>query len=119
MGTFGPGVFDNDAAMDTRDDVTNYIIAGLEDFLGVANFGVEETESVVAYVALLTGLIETCRARGPGLQEATAWQNKVLEAFDNKIDRMGPAPRFKAERRAVIVATFERFLAVCASDTDD
>jgi hypothetical protein len=117
MGTAGAGVFENDAAMDARDDVTSHITSAIEDFLGAEMFGVEDTESVVAYVALLTGLIETCQANRPGLQKAAGWQGKVLEAFDNEIDELDPAPGFKEERRAVIVTTFERFLTACASDT--
>jgi hypothetical protein len=116
MGTAGAGVFENDAAMDARDDVANHITAAIEDFLSAATFGVEDTESVVAYVALLTSLIETCQASGPSPQEAAGWRDKVLEVFDSEIDELEPAPGFKEERRTVIVATFEHFLAACSSD---
>jgi hypothetical protein len=116
MGTAGAGVFDNDAAMDARSDVTRHIRSAIDDFLSSSRFGVEDTESVVGYVALLTGLIETCQASGPSRQEASVWRDKVLAAFDDEIDELDPVPGFKEERRAVIVTTFERFLAACAAN---
>jgi hypothetical protein len=57
-------------------------------------------------VEILALLCERCGAAPPRPATVKQWREKYLAAFDAGIDRMKPAPGFKAARRRLIENTF-------------
>jgi hypothetical protein len=135
MGSFGTGNFENDAALDARQEVINHTISAIEEWLGGDSFYVEDADSVVGYVATLVAILENTRGTvtaeddsellgflksmadggGPPKEDVLAWQKKVLTTYDDEIDDLEPDDDYKVGRRQVIADTFARLLAL-ASD---
>lgn len=135
MGSFGMGNFENDAALDARQDVINHITSAIQEWLGGDSFYVEDVDSVMGYVATLVAILENTRATptagddsellvflkgmagsgGPPKEEVSAWQEKIISTYDDEIDDLEPDEEYKVVRRQVIVDTFGR-LAVFGSD---
>lgn len=136
MGSFGTGNFENDAALDARQDVINHITGAIQEWLEGDSFYVEDVDSVMGYVATLVAILENTRAAaaaegesdtllvflqgmtaggGPPKEDVLAWQEQVISTYDDEIDDLAPDEAYKVERRQVIVDTFARLLAL-ASD---
>lgn len=114
MGTWGNGNFDSDTAADhllilaaRLLEETKAAMAGdpveleADEYWGVA---------VPCNVELLALLAEQrwVGALVPDLATVLAWKNTYLAIWEASIDDLEPDPEWRSERRAVIVATFDR-----------
>ncbi|MBI4750570.1 MAG: hypothetical protein HY774_18965 [Acidobacteria bacterium] len=128
MGSFGSGIFDNDSALDVRRDVLDYILAAIKEFIEGDDFGVEDVDSTMGYIAMLTAVLETSQCSeikpgdprllvflksmgqggGPTTHEVTRWKKTILQVYDDEIDELRPDPDYKVEYRANIVAAFSK-----------
>lgn len=136
MGSFGAGNFENDAALDARQDAINHVTNAIREWLSGNSFYVEDVDSVMGYVATLVAILENTRATataggeadplltflqgmadggGPPKEDVLAWQEQVISTYDAEIDELEPDEEYKVERRQVIVETFARLTAL-ASD---
>jgi len=113
MGTWGAGVFENDAAADFRSDIDGMdpdeaIGALIEE---ITNFGddydVEEIDMIVAGVAMLDERLKKAKKKVPNSLDVAEMKATCLEIFDRDFDQLEPAEGFKDERRKVIVETFD------------
>lgn len=124
MGTWGSGNFDDDTAADHLSTITGRLLDETrqamdgdpseltpDEFWGVA---------VPCNVELLALLAEQ-RWVGAMLPEnavVAGWKTKYLAIWDASIDGLAPSPSFKEERRAVLVATFDRLLRATKREED-
>ena len=120
MGTWGEGVFDNDAAADFQADIEELsdkdaeaellkeIQSALHDPDDVC---VEDTETLLAAAALLQDLCERTSKRPPASLDRAAFRTLMLDVYDREIDGLEPSPGFKEARRAVMQETLDRFAA--------
>jgi len=122
MGMWGSGNFENDAAADYRDDLVKSMIATMTEILDDEDRAAldEEGEGVVMpTVEIIAVLCEQCRADPPDVDTVNDWRDRYVQIFDDQIDGLAPRDDFKAERRAVIVRTFERLLRSARLPEDD
>lgn len=116
MGTWGPGIFENDSALDMVGGVLDVAVVEIEAFRASDRVGIEDLDQVVACIAIHLALHEHCGASPPEADVARAVHEKVLRIFDDDIDRLKPKPEHKAARRAVLERTLDAY--VRASDED-
>jgi hypothetical protein len=101
--------FANDGAMDYLAMLTAKLMATIseivadEDRLGLD----EDGESMLMpSVEVLALLCERYGAQPPKPAKVRHWSEKYLAVYDATIDRLDPAPAYKAGRRKVIDKTF-------------
>lgn len=111
MGTWGPGNFDSDYALDFLSTEVRRHVTTIDGIMADAEaFQLDEdAESVLMpTVAILVLLCKHCHALLPRAVNVQDWQTRYLAMYDRDIDGLEPKPDFKAQRRAVIIDTFER-----------
>ena len=109
MGTWGPGNFENDAALDMVQEVLGVAKTEIEAFCASGRVGVEDLEEILAAMAVHLALHEHCNASAPNPDLARTLREKVLRIYDAEIDSLKPDEDYKAERRAAIVETVTRY----------
>ncbi len=115
MGTWGPGNFDNDAALDFIDEEIDRHVRAIEAiFADSQRFQLDEDAEGelmprLAILALLlehsTGVFDPRDAPDVG-----AWKARYLEMYDDQIDGLEPSGEYKLQRRAMIAATFDTLI---------
>lgn len=105
MGTWGPGVYQNDHALDLLSDEVMHLIDELEKTLAVEPLSYDDLEGPLIYVHLLS-LIAHERPELDRLNRAIVegWKQRHLDSFDTD-------PDYLAERREVIVREFDTLIA--------
>src|SRR5262245_26265019 len=109
MGTWGPGNFENDAALDMVEEVRAAATAEVEAFCGSDQVGIEDLDDILAGVAIHLALHEHCNASPPDLDVALNLREKALRIYDEQIDSLEPQGDYKAVRRATIAETLVRY----------
>lgn len=119
MGTWGPGNLDNDHALDILGDrsheLTARVLAGLA---APINRDADEPGHAELFVDLEVMLALAARELFTpyDLPEPAAARRLCDDFFGDwaaSMDELEASPDFKAERRAVIEVTFERFVELC------
>lgn len=110
MGTWGPGNFQNDGALDYLSEIVGQLVRNITDaFKGTKADPDELGDSVLMpSVAILAVLCEHCNAHLPQKDRIREWKRKYLQNWDSHIDELDPKPDYKLRRREVISATFDR-----------
>jgi hypothetical protein len=119
MATWGEGNFDNDLSQAYLEDLIKELVFTIRRYLddedgpGLFNPLREGDAKVMPSVDLVILLCEHYEV-SPYLMEAdvSEWQTAYLEQYDLFIDSARPSAEYKKKRREVIVATFERLMAV-------
>lgn len=131
MGTWGAGNFEAD---DPREFLAN-LVARWERIIDQALAG-EPTEEVAGFhfepgcetldgaimptVEILVAVAERLPCDHlPGPSRVAQWSAQALRTYDSDIDRWGTDGEYKAERRAVIEATFARLAEIVAEREDE
>lgn len=117
MGTWGPGNFENDAALDFIDEEIDRHVRAIETILADSQrFRLDEDAEGelmprVAILALLcehsAGVLDSAPGNAP---DVGAWKARYLEMYDDNIDYLEPRGDFKLQRRAVIANTFDKLI---------
>ena len=112
MGTFGPGNFQNDGALDYVAELAVQLVERINDSLQGRKANPDELGETVLVpsVDILRLLCAHCSAPVPEKTTIQAWKDKYLHIWNSRIDATHPAPGYKEERRAVIVQTFDNLL---------
>lgn len=119
MGTWGPGNFASDYALDfLASEVSRHVTTIERIMADTEAFQLdEEAESVLMpSVALLVLLCKHCHAALPRSVNIRDWQTRYLAMYDRDIDDLEPTPVFKVQRRAIILDTFERLVLLNQRD---
>ena len=123
MGTWAHGNFDNDTALDWLDDITGQLldeIAGAMDSPQSLEADELDADLVPCRIELLCAMAEKgMPPRWPDVQLLAQWKQIYLQAWDASIDELEPAPDYKRDRRATLVATFDRMLALAHLAEDE
>lgn len=113
MGSWGPGNFQNDGALDwlaeVVDDLEETVLSRIES--STADIDEEGESHVMPAIELLATLADRHGAIPPHPDVVSSWAANYLGRYDGKIDAIAPSEDYKKQRRAVIEATFERLLA--------
>lgn len=121
MGTWGSGNFDGDTAADHLVVVTGGLVDEVEKRMTGEPVELEPDEywgnAVPANVELLCLIADQgwVGAVLPPVATAERWKTTFLAVWDATIDGLEPTAEFKAERRAVLVATFDRLVAAASA----
>jgi hypothetical protein len=114
VGTWGPGNFENDAALDFIDRELDRHVRAIEAiFADGQRFCLDEDAEGelmprVAIIALLcehsAGVLDT------PVDVIRAWKARYLDMYDDQIDDLEPKGDYKLPRRAVIADTFDTLI---------
>ena len=125
MGTWGPGNFDSDDAVDYVSEVVRGFVGTVEQWFaqGRANMEDQGEGRLMPTVEMISVLCDWCRGGPPAIRMVAPprpgvirqWKQQYLEIYDEQIGDLLPREGFAPERRAHIVRTFDR-LEVLAAD---
>jgi hypothetical protein len=107
MGTMGPGVFENDYALDIYADEISQFWQQIEEVVDDPDSDIDDIEGPLALVEMLRALSEHCRPIFLPRAQIDRHKQRFLEIYDAGIDHVDPTPDYKENRRAVIEATFD------------
>ena len=110
MGTWGPGNFEDDDALDTLSFFQGEIEKTIESHLSGPRDALDGLmiQTVMAKVCIALALTDQCGAFVP--ERLGEWRKIVLGAFDERSVHL--SQEFRAARRNVIMDTFDRFSAL-------
>ena len=110
MGTWGPGNFEDDDALDTLSFWREEIERSIDAALGRSEFPLDGLviQRVMADISILLALAERCSGEVP--RRLDEWQKKVLETYDGF--PQSTDENFRKKRRDVIAETFARFMVL-------
>lgn len=113
MGFFGPGNFDNDAAIDFVEGVVTKV---REELVPPTEF--EDIALMMAAIGIYKILAENCYATLPDRTELEALRKKTLDIYDRESDLFTTDSNADqiAERRRIIASTFDEFLRMRDDD---
>lgn len=104
---WGAGNFEDDSVLYwLGDDVVRPLCETIES--GLQRQHEQNDYVIVAAVEVLAVLCEQIRAEPPEPERVASWRESYLRAWDGYSDALHPRGDYKSERRAVIVATFDR-----------
>jgi hypothetical protein len=119
MGVWGAGNFANDEALDYGHELVDQMIEQVEEAMA-SEHGLEPDEPdsarVMCNVELMWLIGKHAGLSMPEAETVEGWRDKYLAVWDGYIDGLEPKPGFKEERRAVIVESFDRLIALCRSE---
>ncbi len=121
MGTWGPGVFQNDDALDYADSLAEEMYAAIEDFFAEEEPEFDYGESqILPRIKLFAYLSRHAyeaedpigRCSPPLLSIIEDWKRRYLAGFDRSVDDFESDPVYKRERRRVIEETFDELASI-------
>lgn len=116
MGTWAHGNFDNDTALDWLDDITSQLLDEIAEAMEspeLLEADELDADLVPCRIELLCAMAEKgMPPQWPDVQLLAQWKQIFLQAWDSSIDELEPSEEYKRERRATLVATFDRMLAL-------
>jgi hypothetical protein len=106
MGTWGPGNFSDDIALDWLGGVVDALAEDIDR--GMTRPEAICGHALAAQVEVLALLCEHFKAAPPKPEVVTVWRAWYLRTWEAEIDSYDPKPEYKAQRREVLQATFSR-----------
>ncbi|MEU9317505.1 DUF4259 domain-containing protein [Streptomyces sp. NPDC048295] len=125
MGTWGSGNFDSDTAADHLSDVTGRLVSEIEEAMAGDPVGLEPDEydgvTVPCNVELLCLMAEQHHvgARVPEPAVAEGWKKTFMDVWERTIDGLEPAQGYKEDRRAELIRTFDRLVALAKERNEE
>ncbi|GAA1306283.1 hypothetical protein [Saccharothrix xinjiangensis] len=120
MGTWGTGNYEDDTAADHLSTRTSGLVEEIAEHFAGDPVGLEPDEYGGAVVPGAVELLCLIAEQGwvgatlPPAAVALEWKRRYLEVWDATIDDLGPSPEYRAGRREVLVATFDRLVALAS-----
>ena len=119
MGTWGPGNFDSDQALDIVGDLCHQFEQEISSAASISGLGVDEfLNEIMPKIAVLAVLVEQCLKTGPRLAVVRDWRERFVGLYDREIDKLALSSDFKDERRATISNTFASLESFAMPDED-
>ncbi len=119
MGTWGPGNFESDQALDLVGDFCREFEREISQAASKRNLGIDDfLNDVMPRIAVLAVLVDHCLRIGPRVTVVRGWRERFIGLYDRGIDKLAPAEDFKAERRARILETFASLETHAIPDED-
>lgn len=113
MGTWGPGAFDNDYALDwVASLVDEQLMPTIDGFLQHPQID-GDFDFAVAAVSVLNAIMResgTRPWRDDDVLDGKPVRAAFLKCFDEQIDGLKPQPGFKEEKRAALVALLDEMV---------
>lgn len=113
MGTWGPGNFESDAALDfVNEEVDRHVAAIMAIFADEDRFRLDEDAEgeLIPRIVLLTLLCVRCNGVLPEGVDVAAWKVRYLSMYDDQMDGLEPAEEYGPQRRAMVAAAFDELL---------
>ncbi|MFE1167591.1 DUF4259 domain-containing protein [Nocardiopsis sp. NPDC058789] len=114
MGTWGSGNLDNDTAADHLSGVVERLVGEVAAVMAGDPVEWEADEywgdAVPCHLELLYVLAREGYSGGrlPAPEVVLGWRRDYMAAWERSIDGLEPSPRFREERRAVLLRTFDQ-----------
>jgi hypothetical protein len=108
MGTWGPGVLQNDHAMDLCSLEVAHLVEELEKVLAIEGAAFDDIEGPLIYAHLLARIGEEFELNQLDRATAEGWKAKYLHIFESTIQ--GGRGDYVQRRVAVITATFDALI---------
>ena len=107
MGTWGPGNFENDAALDFVGEIAGEVAKELHP-----TEEIEDLDIIMAAVGMTAALVKNCHAPAPDRGRIETLRAQVLHVYDEQIDDLEPTAKYRDQRRIVIEQSFDELLAL-------
>ncbi|MBG0826460.1 DUF4259 domain-containing protein [Planomonospora sp. ID67723] len=120
MGIWGPGNFDEDTAADHLSIITDRLITEVSEAMAGDPIHLEPDEywgvAVPCNLELLYLIAQQhyVGAELPGADTIGEWKKTYMAVWDGAIDNLKPRPEYRAQRRAVLIRTFDRLAELAA-----
>lgn len=111
MGTWDPGIFDNDDALDLIGTIMDDLQRRLQVWFDEEEPHIDEGEGLVPpIVAVMHVLSTSCGAAPPKAELISKWKTRYMKIWDSQIDDilLDAAGPFKNARREVLTRTFKQ-----------
>ena len=108
MGTWGPGNFENDGALDYVHDVMDQFVKEAQEIFDDDGFDLGDLDAIIMpKIEIVITIVENC---GGFIFKHIVkdWKEKCLKLYDSEIDDYDPKEEYKVNRRKVIEKTFEK-----------
>jgi hypothetical protein len=129
MGTWGPGNFDSDDAVDYLSEVIRSFVDTVEQWFaqGRASLDDQGEGRLMPTVEMITVLCDWCRGGPPAIRVVAPpspgvvrrWKQQYVKIYDAQIGALLPREGFAPERRATIVRTFDRLEVLATEDWEE
>ncbi|WP_406110641.1 DUF4259 domain-containing protein [Kitasatospora purpeofusca] len=117
MGTWGSGNFESDTALDHLSAVVGRLVEEVAEAMDGDPVGIEPDEywgeAVPCQLELLHVLAQAGHATEglPKAEVIEGWKETFMAVWERSIDGLEPKPRYKKERREVLIRTFDQLAA--------
>jgi hypothetical protein len=109
MGTWGPGVFENDHALEICSTQVKRLADAVEEVLARNPVAFDDLEGPLVYVHMLLLLAQECDLEGLDRETVARWKEKYLNIF---LSTSGPDyPDYVTKRKEVISREFDSLAA--------
>jgi hypothetical protein len=131
MGTWGPGNFDSDDAVDYLSGIVRGFVETVEQLFAQGRAGLTDQGEgrLMPTVEMISVLCDWCQGGPPAVRVVVPprpgmvrrWRQQYLQIYDEQIDGLLPpgGDSFGPERRAHIVRTFDRLEVLAMEGWED
>ena len=113
MGTWGAGVYENDAALDWVGDLIESLSKGINKDIG--DFDEGSGDELLAAIDTIAVLCAHSGGAPPKPAEIDGWRDSYFRCFDSYITGLTPDPEYVESQRRVIGDVFSRLAGQASS----
>lgn len=110
MGTWGPGIYENDSALDWVGELTSQIEKEIRD--GIEEFDESMGDDLLAAVDTLRAICENSHSSPPKPEDISKWHELYEKNWPSYIGDLGADDSFVEQQAEVIISTFQRLLGL-------
>lgn len=125
MGTWGSGNFDSDPAHEHLTMIVDRLVDEVAEVMAADDpVQLEPDEhwgvAIPCNLELVCALYDAGYVADsmPAAEVVEGWKETFVGVWERTIDGLGPSEEWKRERRAILVATFDRMVRACAEVAD-
>ena len=123
MGTWGPGLYQNDHTLDLLSEEVDQLVTRMEEIFALdqdplrirhgVTLAFDDIEGPLLYIHMLSLLAQETHIESRRLNSATAkaWKQRYLDAFNSSLDDSVKGSEYVVERNDVINREFDALIA--------
>lgn len=118
MGTWGPGIYDNDSTMDYVKGIINYHVNIIRDLIRwdftLLHPGMTQSNLFMCHIDILNAICsrEDLNYLLPPTTEIKKWKAKYMEVWNFCVDETKPEDNYKTERSEVLNTSLDNLISL-------
>lgn len=118
MGTWGPGIYENDSTRDYVDSIINNLSNVIRDIMKwdytLLHPGMTQSNLFMCHIDLLIAICsrDELYSSLPKTEEIKKWKAKYMEVWNFCVEECKPTDDYKAERAEVLKKSFNNLIAL-------